>query len=179
MWPKRRADFIAVACGTGGRPGGAAGGDNDGAGTITAAGCLNDKEGIFIRLNRAYPGIENDAYFIFSQIFLKNPHNVAGVVGDGKNSAAAFHFGGQAILFEKGKQFRTEETGKRAVQKSAVLSIHGNESFEFGGVGQIAARLAADQNLFARSCPFFPEAIRGRPTRLRVRRPSDPPRRRR
>ena len=77
--------------------------------------CLNSESGIFILYDRVYAGIENRANFVFGQIFLKNTHHVAGVVRNGKNSAAAFHFCRQTVLFEKVKQFRTKKTGKRAV----------------------------------------------------------------
>ena len=99
---------------------------------------------------------------------LKNPHHVAGVVGNG-NFAAPLHFGREAVPF-KTPAVLERKRGKRAMQKNVrsgpYMAIKVSDPRRYG----IAAGFAADQN-FCRTPPFFQKQHPGASARPPVRRP--------
>jgi hypothetical protein len=76
-------------------------------------------------------------------------HHIPGIIGYRENSSPPFDLCFHAVLPQKAKQFFTKIAMKDLAQEGAVRPIHGEKWFQFFGVGEIAARLTADEQLLA------------------------------
>jgi hypothetical protein len=80
-----------------------------------------------------------------------------GVVRGGKNPATAFRLCLNSVSLQKLQQVIAEEAAESPVQEATLCAIHGNEVVEVFAVSQVAAGLAADEDLLARAVGFLQE----------------------
>jgi hypothetical protein len=94
---------------------------------------------------------------------------VVGPAGAGKDFAARFHLRGHALGLEQIDDGFGSQGGQRRMEEAALFAKRLGDAAAVGGVGQIAAGAAGEQDFAARLATFFEQkrlsAALGRPAR--------------
>jgi hypothetical protein len=90
-------------------------------------------------------------------IIAKDPDNILGPIGSGKDPPPSFFHNRNAAALEKGDQILVEKPGEDIIKKFSVVMEIFDEGRQVPGIGQVASTLAGDGQFDPHPAHFLQE----------------------